>query len=779
MAIRDNRNFLDFTKLTYSEIIEQVTNKLNQDPRFENFRESAIAQMMVEMFSGVADLNNYYIERKGEEVAGFETARLRSSIISLAKQLGYVVERPIPAESTLAVTLKGPLPAGIVAGDQLSLPQYSTTFTFENNPYILKKAYTYEFTQDDIDLLSRPNAKKVITGSYVPSSDLSGEEYIPNSQVLPIEVIQGKLVTTSFVSTGELLETYPIENSEKFSNLYGDADYSYDPQTGEYDLDVGVTKVTVDASDPWYQDRRSLLTSELLLDNEAEAQDLVLIRTRIDDTVELVFGDDKFATRPTTGQVINLQYLETEGANANKVGVIGKKVNSGNTIIVNTINITNNVEFSLNSNIKNGADIEDVESIKLNAPSLFYSLDRLVSKSDYNTYLRSLTTPYKLKNTVVWGEHDEVQSRADGVGAIKELCNIVLWSALGSMYYKPVNGTYAPKVYGRTDEQGLESILIEGSNYYNDDAPNGIPVSNPEGYGWLQDVYTNLYIERGENGVLDQLDKQENLDPQHNFTVINDQLIKRQQMTVRTIYVSPIIQEFTLTGSIIINRLSSLADVQKKVNNAIYEYLDLNADFNKPLYKSSITEIIEAFPEVENSTIGFAPRVSNDALFPTVTDNDYETQTSPTTITSSQWSTFISTELGYPNPSSSYGAKLANNDDFVSNVEENEGYDIFEQSIRKGSGSTQEQNDYKKIYMTERDFYYTLMRTNYLAASSPSEVSFVNSSAFNELVFRYNNEYKSMFRSSMIDEKGNITNFSLPTEIPLVTIGVAYDYKGL
>ena len=138
-------NFLDYTKLNYSEIVKQIQAKMALDSRFGSFRESATAQVLVEIFSAVSDMNNYYIERRAEE-SYLETAKLRSSVIQLAKQLGYVITRPIPSTANISMTLTGGGNLGTYCLDALTnspdIPHFIQLrifkpFTFNSNKFLL------------------------------------------------------------------------------------------------------------------------------------------------------------------------------------------------------------------------------------------------------------------------------------------------------------------------------------------------------------------------------------------------------------------------------------------------------------------------------------------------------------------------------------------------------------------------------------------------------------------------------------------------------------------
>ena len=135
-------NFLKYTGLDVNTILQQITDKVKADTRFDNFRESAIAQTIMEVFAGTTDINNYYIQRRAEENF-LDTAQLKSSIISIARQLGYVPSRPSPASANLRIKLKGDVGSKfVVDGDnKIQIPYYSK-FSAEGNEFVLKQTMT-------------------------------------------------------------------------------------------------------------------------------------------------------------------------------------------------------------------------------------------------------------------------------------------------------------------------------------------------------------------------------------------------------------------------------------------------------------------------------------------------------------------------------------------------------------------------------------------------------------------------------------------------------------
>jgi hypothetical protein len=711
-------NFLKFTGLTHSELYTQIKDKLNADTRFDNPRESAIFQTLIEIFAGSTDITNYYIQRRAEECY-FDTAQLKSSIILLARQLGYVVTRPTPARTRLKIIISGDM-TGIFdtspgADNKIQMPFFSK-FTFDGNDYVLVDTFTYNITDT------------VLNDMIAQGSDFE-LEVVQDSFENDIVVVQGEVKERVIVGktnnqVGANFQIYKIEDTE-FSDSYGDKDFFFNDVTRVY---VGNRK---DDSTRFDIDRRSLVNWESLESNDqSTASDICLVRTTPDENIEVIFGDDKFASKGALTQEDNVyvQYLATKGASANTVGVVGKNVNFSGNVFTNTgVEVTDKITFELYANVTGGSDIEDNDSIKFSAPRIYYSLDRLVSKSDYINHLKSLKTPIDVQNAIAWGEQEE-RDKA-GIFADIKMFNVTLFTVVGSLYDTD-SEIYKPK----TQHMGLDEAVLD-INY----DPQGIPIQSyfnvytrqaialqlkeyvstifnqaifgkPLETGFTPSYFVNAY---GSNGVLsftyfsdvvanasninaegqaiadftglgpnatmdDIADKvndalagfmdvrantfdnanynmaafSNGLDPLVTWNstdetfeirfepnspntialmfgnlssdlgflsttpktlstvdtreisgeinqVVQD-LDTRAQMNIKNIYVSPIIHNFNLEGTVYIKSLYDKEALRTEINNSVYSFLDLNADFNVPLRASNITEVIEKHPGIVN-----------------------------------------------------------------------------------------------------------------------------------------------------------------------------------
>lgn len=586
-------NFLKYTGLSYADIVTQISNSLAGDARFDNFRESAIAQTMLEIFAGTADMVNYYIERQAEE-SFFETSKRRSSAILLSRNLGYDITRPIPSECAISITLKGDFRGKVSVGTKLQFPVY-TVFTYKNMDLLLEKGFTYTFTVTDWNSIQALGAayEKVIT------TDDNG---------VLIKLIQGTIKENIIEGTtnpqvGQTFQTYKISDTT-FSNKYGEQDY----------VDFHVTKVYVGASktsDTEYLiNRRSLINDDTIAGviNNEEVKCCVL-RTSTDEGVDLLFGKTKLgeigADIISTGQPtttfdnIYLQYLSTLGSKANTVGIINERLTYSSTIILNTQNVTSQVRFLFTANLTGGGDMEETDEIKTNSPAIFYSLDRLVSKTDHINYLKTLTSPIDVKNALAWGEQEE--AAAIGVLAIQVLFNVGFFSCIGSMYN--LDGDIETETYGIKTGTDLGAVVLDAV-----DVLGGTYDEN----GYSNQNYFFVYT---KNNVAAQA--KATVTPA--IQTVLDALNKRGQITIRYIYISPVIQSMKLTGTVYINQLHDKADLNRRINNDIYSFLDSKADYDVPVYRSNLVEIIESYPGVTHADVKFEPDI------PVTTDPSHET----------------------------------------------------------------------------------------------------------------------------------------------------------
>jgi len=902
-------NFLKMNGLEYDEIMTQVTDRLNSDPRFENFRESAIAQTLIEIFAGTTDITNYYLERRAEE-SFMDTAKLRSSVILLARSLGYVTTRPIPAESRLKIKLKGDWSNNEYNEQStIQIPAMSV-FSYNGLKFILKNTMTLVLSNFILSLNSTNSISEFIFVDYENNT---------------FDIIQGELKEKVIEGStnpqiGSNFQIYRIEDKE-FSNKYGDNDYGY-PMTKVW---VGNTK---NDSTEYTINRRSLIDWKVIEANISVnvAQPVCVIRTAISEGIEIQFGDGKSTKRgpETSNDNIYIQYIATKGSESNQVGVKDKKIQfSGKVYDSNGLDVTSKVEFYFANNITNGSDMEDIESIRVNAPNIYYSLDRLVSKQDYVNYMKSLTSPIDVKNAIAWGEQEELRERQ--LESLIRMFNIVFFSVVGSMYQVQTSPYFSKntntgletavcdddfgddtltqrnyfnvftKGYLQNENNTANTQLVKqlrdyqtsafvwklngnelgiGSlsatnptyidvnykdnafifdvNYTSDIIANNIKIAYTEsisidinsisGYTSNTNTYFTKLAELLQTKLLSIIDKRGNPSQNINngsiafpnisviydsdfnlFKIIHssntpayivslegnaiydiglsssesiltdierhlskkivdivDDLDSRSQVTIRNIYISPTIQNMKLAGIVYIKDLYDKPTEKVKIENDIYSWFNEIADFNKEIYTSNITQIIEQYPSVIYADVRFIPDIPinpTGGLF-------YNTSSHPS-VNKIGASTSADLYGIINNVLSGYVSASMVQHDTLTEEERNFGY--FSSAVQDYSFSW-------KYNITERTFLENFAGTLYNQLNSSNSAQYrewANSDDFINLISDIHKDYLKIIRYNMIDTLGNIAKdkqintdgsttkggYSLGSEIVKVNIALSYEYK--
>lgn len=884
-------NFLNYSGLTYEDIITAINSKISSDKRFDNFRESGIAQLILEIFSGSTDLTNYFIERTAEECF-FDTAKLKSSLILLARNLAYDIKRSNPSQCRIKVILKGNFSSSIFSsGDIIQIPQY-TNFNLEGTNFLLYNQFNYTLTENDLN--KGDNYKKEILYNEV----YSGEDQI-------IKLFQGerKIIKISGElnpNVNQIFQKYKISD-KTFSNLYGERDL-ISPLT-----QIGIGS-TLDEAFPsglteWEIDRRSLLRTDSIETYNFNSsinntKKICLIRTSLDEGVEILFGDDKYVSKGliNSNQNIYIKYLSTLGASANKNGFIGKIPVINTSIILRDVDITNNISFELTSNVSLGSDLESNESIKINAPAIYYTLDRLVSKTDYITFLESLSSPIPIKNAIAWGEQEEIKlgqlydNRTRS--AIKKLFNVVLFSSIGSLYNIKSNLTEFS-----TKENLSEENVVLDSDFKEDEINsqsyfNIFTINDEDGGNVIEEIRNQTIISQGDNSIntyliingastdydffdwqhyrlpypvriyytsaenitaydsedvsyfeflistenvnnFDQICKQitesiknynilpndficywDSINKRFNFkhsiisnlnyivdvhdyndladdclnmkreiksfyTKINfvnnnisysekisnviNELNKRSQVTIKNVYVSPIVQTFNLNGIVYVNNLVNKDLIKTKIYNKIYSWLDEKIDFGTEIYKSNIIELIENFSNVIRTDIKIEPelnlRLDRKSYFVSGLDSNYEIDYSLDQESKNRSVFWKSQSYGYGIENSYLIAKIFEEElrDFIVNHLSNSEnfYNEFNRNTIWNSVISFNNLVFNNT-VTERYFYSNFAKKIFERLKNEINNDYYQSFLFRDAISNIHRDLLLVIKNNMLDSNGNI-----------------------
>lgn len=94
----------DYTRYDYNQLVQRMTELLRDKPGWGNAYESSTGQELIQLMADSVDYLHYMLERRSQEMY-IDTARLPSSIIARASEVGYRPRRRIGARGTVSIKL--------------------------------------------------------------------------------------------------------------------------------------------------------------------------------------------------------------------------------------------------------------------------------------------------------------------------------------------------------------------------------------------------------------------------------------------------------------------------------------------------------------------------------------------------------------------------------------------------------------------------------------------------------------------------------------------------
>ena len=602
---------LNYLNVTYNQLVQQFQARLKSDPRFKNITSATIFGMFTEMLAAVTDMTNFYIQRTAEE--GFiSTAKLDSSIIKHCKNLGYNPRRPVPARCELIIRIKGPLPSTLTAGTEVFFNRDTTKLMFNGNPFILDNGYSYVFTEEDIINGSSSDWYRDLTFAVPQESS----EYIPliginlynTVNTTPIKCFQAEQKIVEFLGTanikklGEPCQFYDVDDVN-FSNWYGKRDpYAfienvYDPTLSWCQVGIGADEVDAFNKENIYKiETQSIYLSDDIINLNGKLPEeplkICLIDTNPDKTVRVTFSSEPNIASiglKTEKDNLYVKYLTTKGKEANTVGVNGAVMTHNNQINVSVkgsiVSLTNNVQFIINSDIYGGENFESQASMKINAPAYFSSRGKLITRDDYMSYFRALSSPMTVQTAMVFGQHDI----EDTIGFMHPLCqNNIIYCLAGHVYLKNPSGNWTIRnVLTENDYNTTDAFSLYGDKY----------LEHLCDYIKLLKSYQGFYNCQYSNNPQDQWLR--------NIQLINKNCQFNSEINSVILSLPPYIQYFDAVGTVYVKPLTDIEKYMNEMQNRVYEYLDSRVSTHKKIYKSEIIKLYNEHPATVSTDIDF------------------------------------------------------------------------------------------------------------------------------------------------------------------------------
>jgi len=333
--------FTKFTNLDFDQIRTSIKDYLRANSTFTDFDfEGSNFSVLIDTLA----YNTYITAFNSNMIVNesfLDSATLRENVVSLARNIGYVPRSKTCSKAqvtitgtTTADTSTVTLPAGLVCVGTAN----DTSYTFSIPENITTKVVNGSVTFNKID----------------SSGNITG-----------IDIYQGTFLTKTFTVDGSLDQRFILNNS---------------------DIDTSTISIYVKGIQDSGLGIKYLLVDNIL--NIDSTSEIYLIQEVQDEKYEIIFGDGRFGKKLENNAIITVHYIVTDGKDGNGASQFTfqstLKTSSGGPTTLNGATVTTN------QSSQNGAEIEEINSIKYFAPKIYSSQYRAVTARDYEAIIKKI-----------------------------------------------------------------------------------------------------------------------------------------------------------------------------------------------------------------------------------------------------------------------------------------------------------------------------------------------------------------------------------------------------
>jgi hypothetical protein len=320
--------FLATDQLDVAQLRENLKTYLKSQTRFRDYDfEGSNIAVLLDVMSYNTFLNAWYLNQIGSEMF-LDTAQLRDSIVSRAKELNYIPRSYRSAKATVQLTVD----VSNSAINYVTVPRFQRFTAQAGNS-------TFNFTSND---------------AVVINKDANGN-FIGN-----IDIYEGTTLTEKFLVNG----TAGADNYITFTIS--------NPKIDTTSLVVSVKEDANSSNSVEYDQAVSLLGIN-------STSTVYFLQGGSNSKYDLVFGDGRIGVNLNNGNEISAYYRISSGQlpNGANTFTIASNIDGYNTT-VSTVAVA-----------AGGAESESIESIRYNAPRHFQTQERAITPSDYETLILS------------------------------------------------------------------------------------------------------------------------------------------------------------------------------------------------------------------------------------------------------------------------------------------------------------------------------------------------------------------------------------------------------
>lgn len=325
-------NSIDLVSLDFFALKNSFRNYLRDNPSFKDYDyEGSNINVLLDLLSYNTYKNSFYVNMLMSE-AFLDSAQLRASVLSHAKELNYTPRSARSARSRIRVNFEAEGTSGPY------VIQKGSPFTS------LVKNSAYVFTIPETIIVSSTNT------SFTFQTDIYEGVYVSDSYVYQSGIENQRFkITNRNVDTRSLTVIVNEDNNE-----------------------IGDTYIL----------------STTLLDLDADSK-VYFLQTSETGGYEVLFGDNNIGKQPKVGAVITIEYRTSNGSAPNGAREFSFDFDPTTAGGSNSSELISTPTITVIENSKDGAEEESLESIRYYAPRHFQAQERTITSTDYTVALKA------------------------------------------------------------------------------------------------------------------------------------------------------------------------------------------------------------------------------------------------------------------------------------------------------------------------------------------------------------------------------------------------------
>ncbi len=317
---------LNISELDFEAVKSQFKEYLQSQTQFKDYNfDGSNMSVLLDVLSYNTFQNNFYSNMAINEMF-LDSAVLRNSVVSHAKELNYLPRSRRSAKAVVTVTFTDTT----ATGQSITIPQYSPFTTIHNGE-------NFEFVTDQTYI-----AKKTAPNTFVAEN---------------VEIFEGQMLA-SFEREG----------------FFVDEDGILRVVLSNENADTESIAIFVDAE---ATENENVFLRKNDIFGVGATDKVFYIEPYYDGRYTIYFGNNVFGFQPAEFEDIRVRYRITSGVEGNGAKTFSMATNFGSAV-VSTVEIA-----------AGGAERETIESIRYFAPKSLQIQERAVTTSDYEILLKT------------------------------------------------------------------------------------------------------------------------------------------------------------------------------------------------------------------------------------------------------------------------------------------------------------------------------------------------------------------------------------------------------